>query len=198
MANTIKLKKSSVPDKAPLAADLEYGELAINYNDGSLFFKTSTNAVSTLASTQFVSVTGNVTGGNILTAGFVSATGNVTGNYILGNGSQLTGLLTDRISNGNSNVVVVSSGGNIAIAVDGVANTAVFGAGSFFIQGPMSTPRVLNQSAEMPDGVNGIMIGPVTLGGSANITIPDGSALTVFEPATNNVDGGDAALTYIT
>jgi len=46
-------------------------------------------SVGTLTS---LSVTGNVTGGNLITAGAVSATGNVTGNYIIGNGSQLTGL----------------------------------------------------------------------------------------------------------
>jgi hypothetical protein len=38
------------------------------------------------------STSGNVTGGNILTAGRISATGNITGNYVFGNGSQLTGL----------------------------------------------------------------------------------------------------------
>jgi hypothetical protein len=35
---------------------------------------------------------GNVTGGNILTAGLISATGNITGNYFIGNGSGLTGV----------------------------------------------------------------------------------------------------------
>ena len=39
-----------------------------------------------------ITVTGNVTGGNLVTAGLITATGNITGNYILGNGSQLTGL----------------------------------------------------------------------------------------------------------
>jgi hypothetical protein len=39
-----------------------------------------------------VSVSGNVTGGNLLTGGLISATGNITGNYILGNGSQLTSI----------------------------------------------------------------------------------------------------------
>jgi len=46
-------------------------------------------SVGTLTS---VSVSGNTTTGNMLTAGVVSATGNITGAYILGNGSQLTGL----------------------------------------------------------------------------------------------------------
>jgi hypothetical protein len=40
-----------------------------------------------------VSATGNAIAGNILTAGLISATGNVTGNYIIGNGSQLTGIV---------------------------------------------------------------------------------------------------------
>ena len=39
-----------------------------------------------------ISTTGNITSGNIFTAGVVSATGNITGSYILGNGSQLTGI----------------------------------------------------------------------------------------------------------
>jgi hypothetical protein len=46
-------------------------------------------SVGTLTS---LSVTGNISGGNIRTAGVVSATGNITGNYFIGNGSQLTGL----------------------------------------------------------------------------------------------------------
>lgn len=41
MANSIILKKSSVPGKAPLAADLDYGELAINYTDGKIYYKRS-------------------------------------------------------------------------------------------------------------------------------------------------------------
>ena len=52
MANQIILKKSSVTDKVPLVGDLAYGELAINYADGKLYFKTSTNAIA-----EFVSST---------------------------------------------------------------------------------------------------------------------------------------------
>lgn len=44
MANII-LKKSSVAAKEPLTTDLEYGELALNYNDGKLFFKNSSNVI---------------------------------------------------------------------------------------------------------------------------------------------------------
>ena len=56
MAKVI-LKKSSVAGKIPLAADLDYGELAINYTDGKLFYKTSSNSVAELS--------GGGTGGSI-------------------------------------------------------------------------------------------------------------------------------------
>jgi hypothetical protein len=78
MSNNIILKKSSVGDKVPLASDLEHGELALNFTDGNLFYKNNSNVVTTIASNKFVSVTGNVTGGNLVTAGQVSATGNIT------------------------------------------------------------------------------------------------------------------------
>jgi hypothetical protein len=45
MANKVLLKKSSVAAKVPLPTDLEYGELAINYTDGKLYFKNNSNQV---------------------------------------------------------------------------------------------------------------------------------------------------------
>ena len=56
-----------------------------------------------------VSATGNITGGNIITAGVfnpvsISTSGNITGNYLLGNGRQLTGVIS---SYGDSNVTTL-------------------------------------------------------------------------------------------
>ena len=48
MANKIILKKSSVPTKVPLSSDLEYGELALNYADGKLYYKNTSNIVTPL------------------------------------------------------------------------------------------------------------------------------------------------------
>jgi hypothetical protein len=45
MATKVLLKKSSVAGKVPATNDLDYGELALNYADGKLYFKDSTNAV---------------------------------------------------------------------------------------------------------------------------------------------------------
>jgi hypothetical protein len=73
-----------------------------------------------------VSVTGNVTGGNIRTIGIITATGNVTGNYFIGNGSQLSGIDATSIQNGNSNVRIASSNGNVTVNVTGVSPLAIF------------------------------------------------------------------------
>jgi hypothetical protein len=41
----VVLKRSSVSSNAPTAEDLDYGELAINYADGKLYYKTSNNTI---------------------------------------------------------------------------------------------------------------------------------------------------------
>jgi hypothetical protein len=74
MGTELKLKKSSIPGKLPLASDLEYGELAINYADGKLYFKKANNAVDSFISgdTNYVmsiaGLTGAVTSQQLLTA----------------------------------------------------------------------------------------------------------------------------------
>jgi len=52
MATTVKLKKSSVASRVPTTTDLEYGELAINYNDGKLYYKTSSNTIDYFGATS--------------------------------------------------------------------------------------------------------------------------------------------------
>lgn len=52
----IILKRSSVAAKAPLAGDLQYGELAINYTDGKLYYKTAANQIDYIGSSAFTNV----------------------------------------------------------------------------------------------------------------------------------------------
>jgi filamentous hemagglutinin len=84
------------------------------------------NVSATMHTGTSVSVTGNVTGGNIRTAGIITATGNITGNYFIGNGSQLSGIDATSIQNGNSNVRIASSNGNVTVNVTGVSPLAIF------------------------------------------------------------------------
>ena len=44
MANVIKIKRSAVQGKAPVVADLQLGELALNTYDGKLYMKKNDGA----------------------------------------------------------------------------------------------------------------------------------------------------------
>lgn len=52
MANKVLLKKSSVSSKVPLTTDLDYGELALNYQDEKLYFKNASNSIKHFKVTQ--------------------------------------------------------------------------------------------------------------------------------------------------
>lgn len=49
MATNIKLKRSAVAGKEPQASDLDYGELALNYADGVLYYKNNSNEVANIS-----------------------------------------------------------------------------------------------------------------------------------------------------
>ena len=46
MANQVLLKKSSVAARVPTTSDLAYGEVALNYTDGKLYYKDSSNNIN--------------------------------------------------------------------------------------------------------------------------------------------------------
>lgn len=59
MSNKIILKKSSVTNKKPLVTDLEYGELALNFADGYLYFKNTNAEIEAFASRGFTQPASN-------------------------------------------------------------------------------------------------------------------------------------------
>jgi len=149
-----------------------------------------------------VSVSGNVTGGNIRTGGQITATGNITGNYILGNGSQLTGI-TDAtsIQNGNSNVTIASANSNVIINVTGVSPLAIFANTGAYITGLTSVSgNVIAGNVEavaytgttfsITGNVNGgnILFSSGIVSGSGNIT---GGNLNV---GSGNITGGNLSV----
>jgi hypothetical protein len=103
-------------------------------------------SVGTLTS---VSVTGNVTGGNV-TTGIVSATGNITGGNV--SGTNLTGSLTTAAQANITSVGTltslsvtgnVTSGGLITGNITG-ATTGVFLDGNIFVVGTIQTTAFIN------------------------------------------------------
>jgi hypothetical protein len=80
MAQTVKLKRSSVSKKVPTASDLELGELAMNTVDGKVYFEKNDGSPSV----QTILTTDSQTTGSI------DLTGAVTASYFKGDGSAVT------------------------------------------------------------------------------------------------------------
>jgi hypothetical protein len=131
--------------------------------------------------TGVTSVSGNITGGNVLTGGLISATGNITGSFILGNGSQLTGIDATSIQSGTSNVRVVSSGGNVATGIGGTGNVVVVATTGQFVTG-------VNSVSGNITGGNVLTAGLISATGAITGAAITGTSLTV---STGNITGGN-------
>jgi len=89
MSSNIFLKKSSQAGKIPLNSDLSYGELALNYTDGKLYYKTSSNEIRHFISTVTTATLfiDNVTNSTTTNRGALVVSGGVAvgGNVYVGN-----------------------------------------------------------------------------------------------------------------
>lgn len=74
----VLLKKSSVSSKVPLAGDLEYGEVALNYADGNLYFKNSSNVIKKFVDEDGISGVVDSDYLNALAKDYVTLTGTET------------------------------------------------------------------------------------------------------------------------
>lgn len=80
MANTIKIKNTGTASNVPSAASLQFGELALNYADGKLYFKTGASTVDFLKS--------NISLGTDTTGSYVSSLVAGTGITITNNSGE--------------------------------------------------------------------------------------------------------------
>lgn len=124
--------------------------------------------------TDSLLVTNGVNAANLVitqTANIAEAnvTGNVIATYFIGDGSQLTGLITDSISNANSNVTVNES--NVAVTVDGNV-VSTFTSDGLTVDG-ITTTTDANLVLE-PNGT-GLVIIANTAGGATGIEMGDPS-----------------------
>ena len=85
MAQTVKLKRSSVAEKVPTTSDMELGELAMNTTDGKIYFEKNDGSPSV----QTILTTDSQTTGS------VDLTGAVTASYFKGDGSKITGVTAE-------------------------------------------------------------------------------------------------------
>jgi len=149
------------------------------------------------------SVSGNVTGGNLLTGGLISAAANVTAPYFIGNGAALTGLSASKIFNGTSEANIGTSGGNANITIGGTANvfvvatTGIYTTGLSSVTGNITGGNVLtggliSATSTITSAAN-ITGGNVLTGGliSSTGTITGTSHLGAVVSVTANVTGGN-------
>jgi hypothetical protein len=171
---------------------------------GTLTTGTQTNitAVGTLSQ---LTATGNITGGDILTAGIVSAMGNITGSYLFGNGAFLTGITGGgggngtAIINGLSTVEIPVNSGNVVVSVGFSPNVAVFTSSGLQINGNLTANSVLTSALMSATGNlaagNILTTGQVSAVGNiiGNYIIGDGSLLTNIGAGTNYSNANVAA-----
>ena len=104
MAQTIKLKRSSVEGRVPTTSDLELGEIAINTYDGKLFFKKNdgSDSIETIVTT------------NAQITGSLEMTGAVTSSLtLITNSSPEGNMFTIRV--GGEDKVTVNSDGTLIV-----------------------------------------------------------------------------------
>jgi hypothetical protein len=138
----VSLAVKNLANSTPtLYLDVANGLVGINTSSPSAALEVVGNVIIgnvTISNIGTVNATANVSGGNITTVGNVSATGNVTGDYLLGNIYYANGYSSQKIFNGNSEVNVVSDGGNVNVSINGTPNIAVFTETGEYVTGAIS------------------------------------------------------------
>jgi hypothetical protein len=180
-SNVVNISQSS--NDGVIASPVSTGNLIIRTNVSGTTYTVATalggNGAFAIANAATVgttlSVTGNTTGGNLLTGGQVSATGNITGANFIGNVIPPAGgavSTTGNISGGNILTSgLISAGGNITSAAN-VAGNYILGNGSQLtgLSAAVAVTKFVNGTSEGNAGSSGGNI-TFTVGGNANVLV---------------------------
>ena len=171
MANQIILKNSGTSGNVP--GSLAYGELAINYADGNLFYQNASNQITVIASNKTITLSGNVVSGNINT-GNISLLGNILSNIntisnITTTATVSTNALTATgvVNFNTSPNVTLGSNANVHIG-GGLSgqHLATDGAGNLYWS---SGAALANGTSEIDIYQNGNIT--MTVGGASNVAV---------------------------
>jgi hypothetical protein len=131
MANKVLLKKSSTVAKVPVVGDLDYGELALNYADGKLYYKTSGNAIDTFPSLSATATLTNKTLSSATLTGTLTAGGGVgtNGQVLASTGSGVQWV--DQTGGGGSgnSFTTIAVAGQSSVLADSTTDTLTIVAG---------------------------------------------------------------------
>jgi hypothetical protein len=172
----------------------------INYTITAANLQTYVGNSANTITANTVSVSGNITGGNLRTAGSVTATGNITGNFFLGNGSQLTGLPATYT---NANVTsLLSAFGSNTISTTGTVTTGVLSATSVTTAGNVTGANLFTGGTASAtgnlQGGNILTAGVVSATGNitGNFFLGNGSLLTGLPATYSNANVAAYLPTY--
>ena len=180
-SNVVNISQSS--NDGIIASPVSTGNLIIRTNVSGTTYTVATalgaNGTFAMANAATVgttlSVTGNTTGGNLLTGGQVSAAGNITGANFIGNVIPPAGgavSTTGNISGGNILTSgLISAAGNITSAAN-IAGNYVLGNGSQLtgLSAAVAVTKFVNGTSEGNAGSSGGNI-TFTVGGNANVLV---------------------------
>ena len=183
-SNVVNISQST--NDGILATPVSGGNLIIRTNVAGTTYTVATalgsNGTFAMANAATVGttldVTGNVTGGNLLTAGLISSTGNVTSgnvNTVLVAATTLSA--TANVQAGNLRTTgLISATGNIT-SVGNISGSFILGNGSQLtgISAAVSVSKISNGTSEANIGASG---------GNANISIGGTSNVVVFTTGT--------------
>jgi len=141
MANKVLLKKSSVAAKVPLVGDLDYGEVALNYTDGKLYYKTAGNAIDTFPSLSATATLTNKT----LSAAILTST------LTAGGGVGTNGQVLQSTGTGVQWATIAGGGGYdglVEISQTGITtSTTLYSASATTYRGAKYTIQITNSTA---------------------------------------------------
>jgi hypothetical protein len=194
----IQLYFSSTAAAVPTSGNLIAGELALNTNDGKLYYKNSAGLIRTLADSSVA--TGNLPGGSAGSVVYQSATG-VTAYLPIGGASGLlysTGSLPAYSGTGAAGSIVYSTGSAPAYASIGAVGSIVYSNGTT----PTSLPigaldTVLTSTGTVPQFVSqsSLSVGSAATAGFAT-NAGAASTATTAGISTNIAGGGANQLVY--
>ena len=194
----IQLYFSSTAAAVPTSGNLIAGELALNTNDGKLYYKSSAGLIRTLADSSIA--TGNLPGGSAGSVVYQSATG-VTAYLPIGGASGLlysTGSLPAYSGTGAAGSIVYSTGSAPAYASIGAVGSIVYSNGSAPTSLPIGTvDTVLTSTGSIPQFVSqaSLSVGSAATAGFAT-NAGAASTATTAGTSTNIAGGGANQLLY--
>jgi hypothetical protein len=174
MANTtIQIKKSGITGNVP--SGLSFGEIAINYADGKLYYKSNSGSTTYITNQQsFATINSN----NSL---ILATSGSDILNFVTGNNvtistntstKSITIGLTNDVTVSNSLTVGIGTGGNISGVNNISANTV--NTANIYITGLIQTPSQSNLEGFVQAAFNQANTGGVGATGATGPTGPTG------------------------